>query len=157
MRTAEARKAEEAAELAAFRERQREKLLLDPSSVEGDEEEDDEDVDHSFAHLRIGGAKGKGAHRGVAQEKEDDEQVKARADEARRMQAVRGSSLPSILTSALPLTPSALLDLKDRFSGARPLPPPVPSTSSPRPFTLPPPKSGVQPAKKGQDFLDDLL
>lgn len=89
--SAEARKAEEAAELEAFREKQREKLLLDPSTAE--EEEDDEDVDHSFAHLRTGGTKGKGVSRGglAGHEKEDDEQVKERADEARRMQAVRGS------------------------------------------------------------------
>ncbi|GAA5822794.1 hypothetical protein JCM11251_004383 [Rhodosporidiobolus azoricus] len=135
----EARKAAEQAELDDFRSRQREHLLQQPTKPE--DEEDDEDVDHSFAHLRIGGAKGKGVVRSPGGD-EVDEELKARQDEARRTQAVR--------------------DLKDRFSGgARPLPPPIPaattaSSSSSSRFTLPP-KPGVKSTGKGQDFLDTLL
>ncbi|GAA5894774.1 hypothetical protein JCM6882_006677 [Rhodosporidiobolus microsporus] len=126
--------AAEQAELDEFRLRQRDQLLQRPPEASQDEE-DDEDVDHSFAHLRIGGAKGKRVAKSPGAG-EVDEELQARQDEARRTQAVR--------------------DLKDRFSGsARPLPSPSSSSSS-RPFTLPP-KPGVKSTGKGQDFLDTLL
>ncbi|GAA5848200.1 hypothetical protein JCM8547_004442 [Rhodosporidiobolus lusitaniae] len=138
----EARKAAELEELEVFRERQREKLLSDPSpsSTGAQDEEEDDDVDHSFAHLRIGGARGKGAGRASVKPEEEDEGWKERQNEAKRMQAVR--------------------DLKDRFSGPRPLPSPTPapspSSALKKPFSLPP-QPGVKPPKTGQDFLDDLL
>ncbi|GAA6029315.1 hypothetical protein JCM8097_003616 [Rhodosporidiobolus ruineniae] len=132
----EARKAAEAADLAAFLSAQHSKLLSNPSPDDAQPDDDDEDVDHSFAHLRIGGVAKRGVVKPVKGEEGDEEELRRMQDEARRMQAVR--------------------DLKDRFSGdARPLSSSS-SSSSQRPFSLPP-KPGTKTVKSGEDFLDTLL
>ncbi|BGP05923.1 hypothetical protein JCM10049v2_001742 [Rhodotorula toruloides] len=139
----ERRKAEEKAELDAFLATQREKLLTTPPPDSTSLDEEDDDVDYSFAHLRIGGKgkmappagmrlEGMGRGRAKVQDEKDLEELRKMQDEARHMQAVR--------------------DLKDRFSGSAPRSGPSSSTAAPRR-----PKPGVQPAAKGQDFLDTLL
>ncbi|BGP29949.1 hypothetical protein JCM10296v2_001701 [Rhodotorula toruloides] len=140
----ERRKAEEKAELDAFLASQREKLLTSPPPAASTSlDEEDDDVDYSFAHLRMGGKgkmaspagvrlEGMGRGRAKVQNEKDLEELRKMQDEARHMQAVR--------------------DLKDRFSGDAPRSAPPSSTAAP-----PRPKPGVQPAAKGQDFLDTLL
>ncbi|GAA6006318.1 uncharacterized protein JCM10292_002646 [Rhodotorula paludigena] len=138
----ELRKAEEKAELDAFLQQQREKLASPSASTATADEEDDEDVDHTFAHLRIGG-RGKMVRptgRGRVETEEEKAELLKMQDEARRMQAVR--------------------DLKDRFSGTAPRhPPPLAPARSAAPAAnaSKPSKPIIQPAKKGQDFLDALL
>lgn len=98
-RETELRKAAEQAELEAFLEQQRERLASTSGAADfrapGEEEEDDEDVDHSFAHLRIGGAFHAGRSHpppparppATAEEKEE---MRRMQDDARHRQAVRG-------------------------------------------------------------------
>ncbi|GAA5890980.1 hypothetical protein JCM8208_003116 [Rhodotorula glutinis] len=146
----ERRKVEEQEQLDAFLSRQRDKLAS-PSDAPGEHDEDEDDVDHSFAHLRIGG-NGRmrpppGGHKTKVETVEDKEELRRMQDEARRMQAVR--------------------DLKDRFSGSAPRSAPPPSTrpppaassrpSGPSATTAAPTKPIVRPAAQGQDFLDTLL
>ncbi|GAA5960552.1 hypothetical protein JCM8115_003219 [Rhodotorula mucilaginosa] len=172
----ELRKAEEEAELAAFLESQRARLAssegqtgLGFTAVGDRDAQDDDDVDHSFAHLRIGGTGKAGRSRQPpkvhpAATEAELEEIRRMQDEARHRQAVR--------------------DLKDRFAGTAPR-----SVPSPRPAAASSPatpsgaaagsrfaapaapiarsaaaaavsistKPGVQPAAKGQDFLDTLL
>ncbi|GAA5978410.1 hypothetical protein JCM10908_004343 [Rhodotorula pacifica] len=170
----ELRKAEEQAELEAFLERQRERLASPQGqnatgfAAPGDQAEDDEDVDHSFAHLRIGGA-GKGRPRPPANAQpvptteEEREELRRMQDEARHRQAVRDLK---DRFAGVSTRPAATASPRPAGSGSRPLPSGLGASGaqprSPAPprvggFVLIPSKPGVQPAAKGQDFLDTLL
>ncbi|GAA5932799.1 uncharacterized protein JCM15063_002208 [Sporobolomyces koalae] len=129
-------------DLERFLAKQQEQLVSDRAADDADP--DDNDVDSSFAHLRIRdkNKKGKAIVRGAT----DDPDLKLLEGEARRAQAIR--------------------DLKDRFSTSSSTP--VPSATNkklssrlpPPAVRKPPPLPGMSatPANRGgEDFLDSLL
>lgn len=95
---AERRKAEEKEQLDEFLARQRDRLAS-PSQGRDGEEEDEDDIDHSFSHLRIGGKgrmappPGRAGGKAKVETEEEKEELRRMQDEARRMQAVRGEPL----------------------------------------------------------------
>lgn len=131
----ERRKAEEKAELDAFLATQREKLLTTPPPDSTSLDEEDDDVDYSFAHLRIGGKgkmappagmrlEGMGRGRAKVQDEKDLEELRKMQDEARHMQAVRGSlrslSLFPVLLLTVPSQTSRIASLAAHRGQDRP-------------------------------------
>ncbi|GAA5910299.1 uncharacterized protein JCM6883_001146 [Sporobolomyces salmoneus] len=147
-----AHKQAEAEALHDFLSKQQSKLseTSTPFSKSTQNDSDDDDVDASFAHLRIGKQKGKV----VLRDSSELDEMKGLEGEARRAQAIR--------------------DLKDRFSV--PSPPLSTSTKSSKPsfsainstnVRKPPPLPGMknkdgklvadETKRGGEDFLDSLL
>ncbi|GAA5862175.1 hypothetical protein JCM3774_004809 [Rhodotorula dairenensis] len=178
----EFRKAEEQAELEAFLERQRARLVspqgqAEPGFVAAGDREDqdaDEDVDHSFAHLRIGGGgPGKAQTRPSPSAQpmmteEEREELRRMQDEARHRQAVRDlkdrfagtapRTVPPLAQPRPASSPALPSGLRSAGAGSRIVAPSAPAgTATPPAVTLSMSKPGVQPAAKGQDFLDTLL
>ncbi|GAA5877619.1 hypothetical protein JCM16303_003401 [Sporobolomyces ruberrimus] len=157
-----AQKRAEAEELQDFLSKQQTKLssqTIPSTNEEGDE--DDQDVDASFAHLRVSDSKKKG--KVVVRDSNDD--FKGLEGEARRAQAVRdlkdrfsipspppslsssnSSTKPSKSTTSSSSRPPRLADLRR--------PPPPPSAGKDVGGSLGGTKEGT---RGGEDFLDSLL
>jgi len=162
-----AHQASEAEALASFLVAQQEKLA-NPTSVSAKQgsDDDDEDVDDSFRHLRIAGGVNK---KGKVIRGERESGLEG---EAKRAQAIRGKNLPPFISLAQRLMEKleVCTDLKDRFAVSSP--PPRSTTTigsngtrkggTPIATTRkPPPLPNQNPLKEGsrggEDFLDSLL